>query len=51
LPATYAALLVQGALGFASASTENLGLDAGLLVLSTVVGLIVAGSLYRWRES
>jgi ABC-2 type transport system permease protein len=51
LPATYAALLVQGALGFASASTEDLGLDAGLLVLSTVVGLMVAWSLYRWRES
>ena len=51
LPATYAALLAQGALGFAAASAEDLRLDAVLLVLSTALGLMVAWSLYRWRES
>ncbi len=50
LPATYAALLVQGALGLGSSGSTNLALDAGLLVLSTAVGLVVAWRLYQWRE-
>jgi len=50
LPATYAALLVQGALGFESASSTDLVLDAALLVLSTAIGLAVAWRLYQWRE-
>jgi ABC-2 type transport system permease protein len=50
LPATYAALLAQGALGLGSAGPVNLPLDAGLLILSTAVGLILAWWLYQWRE-
>lgn len=50
LPATYAALLVQGALGLSSAGSVNLAVDAGLLVLSTAVGLVAAWWLYQWRE-
>ena len=48
LPATYAALLVQGALGLGGAA--NLAVDGGLLVLSTALGLIAAWWLYEWRE-
>ena len=48
LPATYAALLVQGALGLGD--PPNLAIDAGLLILSTAVGLVVAWWLYQWRE-
>lgn len=50
LPATYAALLVQGSLGFTNATVSDMLLDAGLLVLSTVVGLVVVLRLYTWRE-
>ncbi len=50
LPATYAALLVQGALGLAPAGSENLALDGALLILSTVIGLVAAWRLYQWRE-
>lgn len=50
LPATYAALLVQGALGLGPEGPGNLALDAGLLILSTAVGLVVAWRLYQWRE-
>lgn len=50
LPATYAALLVQGALGLGPAGSQNLAADAGLLVLSTAVGLVAAWWLYQWRE-
>ncbi len=50
LPATYAALLVQGALGLGPAGSVNLAADAGLLVLSTAVGLVAAWWLYQWRE-
>ena len=50
LPATYAALLVQGALGLQPATPASLALDAGLLVLSTAVGLVLAWWLYEWRE-
>ena len=51
LPATYAALLVQGVLGLEPATNASLALDAGLLVLSTAVGLGLAWWLYQWRES
>src|SRR3989475_9804015 len=37
LPATYAALLVQGTLGLEPATATSLALDAGLLILSTAV--------------
>jgi ABC-2 type transport system permease protein len=50
LPATYAALLVQGALGLDASGSSNFALDAGLLVLSTAIGLLAAWRLYRWRE-
>ncbi len=50
LPATYAALLVQGALGLEPTTFTSLAVDAGLLVLSTAVGLVLAWWLYQWRE-
>jgi ABC-2 type transport system permease protein len=50
LPATYAALLAQGAVGVRAASPGELVLDAALLVLSTVIGTVLALRLYRWRE-
>lgn len=51
LPATYAAVLVQGALGLGDAGSTNLVVDAGLLILSTAVGLALAWWLYQWRET
>ncbi len=51
LPATYAALLVQGALGLGDAGSSNLVVDGGLLVLSAAVGLALAWWLYQWRET
>src|SRR5437879_4858714 len=48
--ATYAALLVQGTLDLDPSAAGNLAVDAGLLVLSTAVGLVVAWRLYQWRE-
>src|SRR5207244_5132525 len=48
LPATYAALLVQGALGLGGPA--NLAVDGGLLVLSTALRLAAASGLYEWRE-
>src|SRR5213594_5103880 len=50
LPATYAALLVQCVLGLEPATNVSLALDAGLLILSTAVGLVLAWWLYQWRE-
>src|SRR3989441_5594590 len=50
LPATYAALLVQGVLGLEPATNVSLAVDAGLLILSTAVGLVLAWWLYQWRE-
>src|SRR2546428_4784894 len=50
LPATYAALLVQGTLGLDPSAAGNLAVDAGLLVLSTAGGLLLAWRLYQWRE-
>ena len=50
LPATYAALLVQDALGLKTALPAEALTDAALLVISTVVGLLLAMRLYQWRE-
>jgi len=50
LPATYAALLVQDALGLRSAVLGEMALDAVLLLVSAVVGIGLALRLYRWRE-
>ncbi|MGI0070833.1 MAG: ABC transporter permease [Thermoplasmata archaeon] len=50
LPTTYAALLVQGALGITPASPEQLVLYAGLLAVCAVVGLAITLRLYRWGE-
>ena len=50
LPSTYAALLVQGALGLGPAGSQDLGLDAALLAVSTGIGLAAAWRLYQWRE-
>ncbi|HYY48072.1 MAG TPA: ABC transporter permease [Thermoplasmata archaeon] len=51
LPTTYAALLVQATLGLGSADSGDTALDAGLLLLSTLVGLVIAWRLYQWREA
>jgi ABC-type multidrug transport system permease subunit len=50
LPATYAALLVQGALGITPASPGYLALYAGLLLACAAVGLFISLRLYRWGE-
>ncbi|MBX8639748.1 MAG: ABC transporter permease [Candidatus Thermoplasmatota archaeon] len=50
LPATYAALLVQGALGFTSVTVGGMLLNAALLVISTLAGLVIVLRLYTWRE-
>ncbi|MCI4365480.1 MAG: ABC transporter permease [Thermoplasmata archaeon] len=50
LPTTYAALLVQGALGITPASTSELLVYAGLLGVCAIVGLVVSLRLYRWGE-
>ncbi|HEY7588655.1 MAG TPA: ABC transporter permease [Thermoplasmata archaeon] len=50
LPATYAALMVQDALGLPGATPSNVALDAALLVVFAVVGIILALRLYEWRE-
>ena len=49
VPTTYAALLVQGAIGVTPATPEEMAVYAGLLVLSTAIGLVIALRLYRWR--
>ncbi|MGA7923644.1 MAG: ABC transporter permease [Thermoplasmata archaeon] len=51
LPATYAALLAQGALGITPQSGTSLFVDALLLVLLSLVGTAVALRLYKWREA
>jgi ABC-2 type transport system permease protein len=51
LPTTYAALLVQGALGITPASPTQLLLYAGALGLSAVVGLAITLRLYKWGET
>jgi len=50
LPSTYAAQLVQGSLGLIPITAEEMALDAVLLVVSAVIGIAVALSIYRWRE-
>ncbi len=50
LPATYAALLAQGALGITPATPEQMALYAGLLAACAVVGLALTLRLYRWGE-
>ncbi|HYM39979.1 MAG TPA: ABC transporter permease [Thermoplasmata archaeon] len=50
LPATYAALIVQSALGLPQAMPSEATLDAVLLLVSTIVGLVIAMRLYTWRE-
>ncbi len=51
LPTTYAALLVQGALGITPATPSEMLLYAGLLGLCAVVGLAITLRLYRWGEA
>ncbi len=51
LPTTYAALLVQGALGITPASANELLLYAGLLAVSAAAGLAITLRLYRWGEA
>ena len=50
LPATYAALIVQNALNLQYALPAEGALDAILLVVSTLVGIVIAMTLYTWRE-
>ena len=49
LPATYAALLVQGVFGLTPAPVAQLLEYAGLLLVSAVVGIVIALRLYRWQ--
>ncbi|MCI4317187.1 MAG: hypothetical protein L3J96_01490, partial [Thermoplasmata archaeon] len=49
LPATYAALLVQGALGIVPADPMTLLRYAAFLLISAAVGIVLALRLYRWR--
>jgi ABC-2 type transport system permease protein len=51
LPTTYAALLVQGALGITPATPIQLVLYAGLLGACAVVGLVITLRLYKWGEA
>jgi ABC-type multidrug transport system permease subunit len=50
LPTTYAALLVQGALGITPATHAQMILYAGLLGACAVAVLIVSLRLYRWGD-
>jgi ABC-2 type transport system permease protein len=50
LPATYAALLIQDFLNLPGATPSNALLDAALLVVFAVIGIILALLLYQWRE-
>jgi len=49
LPATYAALLVQGVFGLTPAPAATLAAYGGLLLLTAVVGTAVALQIYRWQ--
>ena len=51
LPTTYAALLVQGALGITPATPVQMLLYAALLAVCALVGLAITLRLYRWGES
>jgi ABC-2 type transport system permease protein len=50
LPATYAALLVQGVVGVTPASVSTLLVYAALLLASAAVGILLALRLYKWEE-
>ncbi|HEV2519288.1 MAG TPA: ABC transporter permease [Thermoplasmata archaeon] len=50
LPTTYAALLVQGALGLQPSDLPSLLLDALLLLASALIGIVIALRLYKWRD-
>lgn len=49
LPATYAALLVQGVFGLTPAPAATLLAYAGLLLVCAGVGIAIALPLYRWQ--
>jgi ABC-2 type transport system permease protein len=49
LPTTYAALLVQGALGLVAQSPMTMVEEGVLLTVSATLGTIIALRLYRWR--
>ena len=51
LPTTYAALLVQGALGITPATPLEMVEYAVLLVACALVGLVIMLRLYRWGEA
>jgi len=51
LPTTYAALLVQGALGITPATPVQLALYAALLGVCALAGLLITLRLYRWGEA
>jgi ABC-type multidrug transport system permease subunit len=51
LPTTYAALLVQGALGITPATPVQLALYAALLGVCALAGLVITLRLYRWGEA
>src|SRR5580658_520397 len=51
LPTTYAALLVQGALGITPATPLQMVFYASLLALCALVGLTITLRLYKWGES
>ncbi len=50
LPATYAALLVQGVFGIKAQSPSEMAVDGLLLLACAGVGTLAALQLYRWRE-
>lgn len=50
LPATYAALICQSALNLPEALPGEASLDAVFLVVSTGIGIVLAMTLYTWRE-
>ncbi len=50
LPATYAALICQSALNLPYAMPGEAVQDAHLLVASTFIGIVLAMTLYTWRE-
>jgi ABC-2 type transport system permease protein len=51
LPTTYAALLVQGALGITPASPLQMASYLALLAICAVVGLTITLRLYRWGDA
>lgn len=51
LPATYAALLVQGAFGITPQSATQLGIDTLLLLVCAAIGIAAALRLYKWQET